>query len=226
MSILPSQTLVNEDISFYALNSAQGVVTTVTQGSNIIITGTSTDPIISAVGAVTSLTEGSNIDITGTSNVPIISAVGASINNVSRYGSKTATLAAPVLSNGFVSLFTIAPTYFSDANSSYLLTASYQVTSAECSNVTGGLGIQVNLGNSLVGTSFIPLNSQSTWTNLSNVPNEAVIARTFLPSQFPGSNLSFLFVNNTNGTFSNASLAFDISITSLTTSNISNNNWT
>ena len=177
--------------------------------------------------AVETVSAGSNIDITGTSSNPVVNVVGlTSAANINYHGTKTATLAAPVLSNGFETVFTIADTYFPNSNSSYLLSANYHITDAECSNVTGGVGIQVNYATfDTIGLSYMYLTNQSTWANPSNVANQASLAATFIPN-VPGSNLSFLFVNNTDGTFSNATIVFNnISITALTTSNVSANNF-
>ena len=227
-------------------------VQTLTAGSNVSLTGTSVNPIINAVSPIAALTAGSNITLSGTSNITINSAspiealtAGSNIDitgtaanpvvnvtgltsaaNINYHGSKTATLAASVLSNAFVSLFTIADTYFANSNSSYLLSANYHITDATCSNVTGGVGIQVNYANfDTIGLSYMYLTNQSTWSNADNVANQASLAATFIPT-VAGSNLSFLFVNNTNGTFSNATIVFNnISITGLTTSNVSANNF-
>jgi hypothetical protein len=53
-----------------------GGVATLTAGSNITLTGTATNPIVSASG-VASLTAGSNITLTGTATNPIISATSS-----------------------------------------------------------------------------------------------------------------------------------------------------
>lgn len=191
-------------------------------GQPIIIPEPSGDtPLVETVSA------GSNIDITGTSSNPVVNVVGlTSAANINYHGQKTVSIAAPVLSNGYETVFTIADTYFPNSNSSYLLSANYHITDATCSNVTGGVGIQANYaGFDTIGLSYMYLTNQSTWSNVDNVANQASLAATFIPN-VPGSNLSFLFVNNTDGTFSNATIVFNnISITGLTTSNVSANNF-
>lgn len=65
-------------------NSTSGVQT-VSAGTNIIITGTATDPVINSVGgAVQTVNAGSNITITGTATNPIINASpSTTVNNSS-----------------------------------------------------------------------------------------------------------------------------------------------
>jgi hypothetical protein len=199
MSLLTNQTAVNPGLNFFA-SSADSYVASVTAGSNITLTGTATNPVINAIS-------------------------GSSSDNISRYGAKTIADSGAVTSNNIATLFTIPNTYFPLSNSSYLLKVNYVITSATtAANLTGGLGVQVNYDGASVGNQFIYLNAQSNWTNTSNVPNEANFCGTFIPTA-GAAPLTFVLANNTDGNLTTSALSFDISITGLTTSNVSANNW-
>ena len=200
MSLLANQTAINPELNFFAASDQGGYVASVTAGSNVTLTGTATNPIINAIG-------------------------GSSSDSISHYGAKTIADSGAVTANNIVTLFTIPNTYFPLSNSSYLLKVNYVITSATtAANLTGGLGVQVNYSGASVGNQFIYLNAQSNWTNTSNVPNEANFCGTFIPTA-GSAPLTFVLVNSTNGNLNSSAISFDISITGLTTSNVSANNW-
>jgi hypothetical protein len=200
MSLLVNQTAINPEVNFFASSEQGAYVASVTAGSNVTLTGTATNPVINAIG-------------------------GSSSDSVSRYGAKTIADSGAVSANNIVTLFTIPNTYFPLSDSSYLLKVNYVITSATtASALTGGLGVQVNYSGASVGNQYIYLNSQSNWTNTSNVPNEAGFCGTFIPSA-GSAPLTFVLVNATSGNLTSSAISFDISITGLTTSNVSANNW-
>jgi hypothetical protein len=204
----------------------QGAVNTVTAGSNVYLTGTSNNPIINAVGTVASIIAGSNITVSGTSNITINSSGGgggSSSSNISHFGFKQIN-STELDVNDFVQLFSIDPTYFSNSNSSYLLTVDWSIPTATCSNVSGNVGVVVNYGLANLTKGNIVLINQSTWGNTSNLNYSANMASTFIPDQGTDE-LNFFMVNNTGGTITTGQIEFVISITGLTTSNINANTW-
>jgi len=252
MSFIPNQTNVNSSTSFYSLAgsgggggvqtitagsnvsvsgtsnvtiNAVGTVATITAGSNVSVSGTS-NVTINAVGTVASIIAGSNITVSGTSNVTINATAsgGPSACNVSHFGAKVIPITALTTPNTFVQLFTIDPTYFSDANSSYLLKCDWGIDSATCSNVSGSVGLYVTYGLTNLASQGIVLQNQSSWTNSSNLTYTANLATTFIPNQGTD-DLIFYWCNHTDGAITTGSSEFTISITGLTTSNISANNW-
>lgn len=208
--VIPDPTVVNPSVQ------------SVTAGSNVTITGTSANPVVNANGVVTSITAGSNITVTGTAAVPIISA-GPSSGNISHFGSKTVA-ATEVASGGFEEIFTIGSEYFSNSNSSYLLTVDYNIPSATCSNVSGDLGISVDYNEGQITQQSFTLINQSTWSNLTNLNRYANMATTFIPN-VNVEPLKFYLQNYTNGSITTGEFYLQVSITGLTTSNINANGW-
>lgn len=208
--VIPDPTVVNPSVQ------------SVTAGSNVTITGTSANPVVNANGVVTSITAGSNITVTGTAAVPIISA-GPSSGNISHFGNKTVA-ATEVASGGFEEIFTIGSEYFSNSNSSYLLTVDYNIPSATCSNVSGDLGISVNYNEGNITQQSFTLINQSTWSNLTNLNRYANMATTFIPN-VNVEPLKFYLQNYTNGSITTGEFYLQVSITGLTTSNINANGW-
>jgi hypothetical protein len=206
--------------------NAIGTVATITAGSNVSVSGTS-NITINAIGTVASIIAGSNITVSGTSNVTIDATGGGggpSSSNISHFGAKVIPITALTTPNTFVQLFTIAPTYFSDANSSYLLKCDWGVDSATCSNVSGSVSLVVTYGLTPLANSSIVLQNQSSWTNSSNLNYTENLATTFIPNQGTDE-LIFYWNNHTTGSITTGSSEFTISITGLTTSNINANNW-
>ena len=176
---------------------------------------------------VQSVIAGSNITITGTAQNPVINASagggGPSSSNISHFGSKTVA-ATEVASGGFEEIFTIGSEYFSNSNSSYLLTVDYNIPSATCSNVSGGLGISVNYNEGNITQQSFTLINQSTWSNLTNLNRWANMATTFIPN-VNVEPLKFYLQNYTNGSITTGEFYLQVSITGLTTSNTNANSW-
>jgi hypothetical protein len=221
--IIPSQTNTNKNNYLFALagSGGGGGVASIIAGSNVSVSGTS-NVTINAVGTVASIVAGSNISVSGTSNVTI-NASGASAGNTSHYGTKTLTPAL-IPAGTDAALFTIANTYFPNSNSSYLLAVDFSIPGATCSNVSGDISVFVNYDVTNVCSQGFTLQSQSTWSGLSNLNYRANMASTFIP--YTGSNdLEFLIINNTTGDVTPTSVDLTVSITGLTTSNVVANNW-
>jgi len=224
--IIPSQTNTNKNNYLFALagSGGGGGVASIIAGSNVSVSGTS-NVTINAVGTVASIIAGSNISVSGTSNVTINATAsgGPSACNVSHYGTKTVTPSL-ITAGADAPLFTIASTYFPDSNSSYLLAVDFNIPGATCSNVSGDLSVFVNYDTTNVCSQGFTLQSQSSWSGLSNVNYRASMASTFIP--YTGSNdLEFLIINNTTGDVTPTSVNLTVSITGLTTSNVVANNW-
>jgi hypothetical protein len=225
--IIPSQTNTNKNNYFFALagSGGGGGVASIIAGSNVSVSGTS-NVTINAVGTVASIVAGSNISVSGTSNVTInatASAAGPSASNVSHYGTKTVTPSL-IASGSDAPLFQIASTYFPNSNSSYLLSVVFSIPGATCSNVSGDISVFVNYDTTNVCSQGFTLQSQSSWSGLSNLNYRATMASTFIP--YTGSNdLEFLIVNNTTGDVTPTAVDLTVSITGLTTSNVVANGW-
>jgi hypothetical protein len=206
-------------------NTPEGGVAEVLAGSNITITGSPSLPVINALAGVTTVTGGSNITITGTAQDPVINApnAGPSSGNISHFGNKTVP-ATEVASGGFEEIFTIGSEYFSNSNSSYLLTVDYNIPSATCSNVSGDLGISIDYNEGQITQQAFTLINQSTWSNATNLNRYANMATTFIPN-VNVEPLKFYLQNYTNGTITTGEFYLQVSITGLTTSNTNANSW-
>lgn len=169
--------------------------------------------------AVQTITAGSNITITGTSTNPIINAT----QWPSVFGSKTAN-SGTVGINALVSLFSIANSYFSDSTRRYLLTVNFGLPSGTfASAATGNLTILTDYNSATLMQQPMTFNNITTWSGTSNVNFSGSMSTTFLPTV--NAPLIFYIENNTNVSLTTTNCVFDISITGLTTSNISANNW-
>jgi len=168
---------------------------------------------------VQSITAGSNISITGTATNPIINAT----QWPSVFGSRSAN-SGVVGVNSVVSLFSIANSYFSDPTRRYLLTVNFGLSSGTfASAATGNVTILTDYNSATLCQQPMTFNNITTWTGTSNVNFSGSMSTTFLPTV--NAPLIFYIENNTNVSLTTTAVACDISITGLTTSNISANNW-
>jgi hypothetical protein len=120
-------------------------VQTVTAGSNVVLTGTATNPIINATeqaGGVATVTAGTNITLTGTATDPIINSDGG--NNFVSYNVGGGFSASPYtvtnLDNGaFVTLTTLDHTVsYPQSGAAYQLTFSWSIRSATFESTPSG----------------------------------------------------------------------------------------
>ena len=176
-------------------------VETITAGSNVTITGTSTNPVINATGTVTSITAGSNVVITGTSAVPIINATEASpapSGAITMYAGNSPYPSGWLLCDGsnvlqstYSNLYTVIGNIYSAGptlGNTYALAATYSY-SGNTITVQSFSGQQaneiINVGSICTVTGTTP----TTGSNINNLP----ILMTSVPA--------FGTIGNFNGTF-------------------------
>ena len=176
-------------------------VETVTAGSNVTITGTSTNPIINAAGTVTSISAGSNVTITGTAAVPIINATEASpapAGAITMYAGNSPFPngwllcdGSNVLQSTYSNLYTVIGNIYSQGpalGTTYALAATYSY-SGNTITVQSFSGAQaneiINVGSICTVTGTTP----TTGSNINSLP----ILMTSVPA--------FGTIGNFNGTF-------------------------
>lgn len=91
---IPFQLLINGTV--YSFSAGGGLVTSVTAGTGISVTGTASAPIVNLSGTVlTGLTAGTGITLTGTSSVPIVNISGSVVTGITAGTGITVTGSAP-----------------------------------------------------------------------------------------------------------------------------------
>jgi len=168
---------------------------------------------------VQSIIAGSNIRLTGTATNPIIN----STQWPSVFGSKTVN-SGVVATNNFTVLFQIANSYFSDQTRRYLLTVNFVLPSGTfAAAATGNLAIGANYNSAYLCQQPMTFNNVTSWSNTGNTNFCGSMTTTFLPTVNQSMNINL--INTTSAQLTTANCIFDVSITGLTTSNISANNW-
>lgn len=177
------------------------LVETITAGSNVTITGTSTNPIINAAGTVTSISAGSNVVITGTAAVPIINATEASpapAGAITMYAGNSPYPSGWLLCDGqnvlqstYSNLYTVIGNIYSAGpalGTTYALAANYSYA-GNTLTVESFSGVQaneiINVGSICTVTGTTP----TTGSNINNLP----ILMTSVPA--------FGTIGTFNGTF-------------------------
>jgi hypothetical protein len=202
MSLLANQTAINTTQDFFVTSA--GTVESVVQGSNILIGGTSTDPVINFPGPFyTQIVAGSNISISETT---VSGAVTATINsaggedNPAFYANTQAiggTANAPPAGSALISQVNSA--YFVNSNALYRVTVGYEITLATFSATpTGNLNFYLYNGASVVMATA----NHSMTANITNGNANigATLTTVFRPSQAGG--VFFGVTNNTTATVS------------------------
>jgi hypothetical protein len=198
MSLLANQTAINTSQDFFVTSA--GTVESVGAGSNVVLSGTSTDPVINVPGPfVRSITAGSNITITGTASVPIINAPGGEDNPAFYANTQAIGASTSVPSAGSATLNQVNPAYFVNSNALYRLTVGYQIVLATFASApTGNLNFYLfNAGNAVMATA-----NHSMTANIVNGSNNigATLTTVFRPSQ--SGNVYFGVANRTTQTVS------------------------
>jgi hypothetical protein len=208
MSLLANQTAINTTQDFFVTSA--GTVESVVQGSNILIGGTSTDPVINFPGPfLTQIVAGSNISITETT---VSGAVTATINapggedNPAFYANTQALGTTTNIPAGGSFTFSQVPSaYFVNSNALYRVTIGYEITLATFSATpTGNLNFVIFNGTSVVMDTF----NHSMTANIANADANigATLTTVFRPSQTGG--VFFGVLNNTTATVSPLNINF------------------
>ena len=142
-------TVYCDGINFYTTASSGSGVNSVTAGTGITVTGTSTAPIINNAG-VNSVTAGSGVTISGTSTNPIINATG-SASGVSSFSGGSTGLLPSAASTGAISLSGLLSVAYGGTGNTVNASASCTGNAATVTN-----GVYKNTANVFTGVNQFP----------------------------------------------------------------------
>lgn len=220
MSILTNQTAINFAENFFTTAATTGVET-VTAGSNLVLSGTVTNPTVNFAGPfVTSITAGSNITVT---NATVAGAVTTTINSVGGEDNSASYANPNVISlsigtiavNAIPNLGFINPALYPNQNKLYRVTICYEYASATFATTPVG-SLTLSLFSTVSPNPLILCNHSIPFSgNLvdGNQNIGGILIGVFRPVAAGGGGSASLFIsmlNNTNATLNSASIVFNV----------------
>jgi hypothetical protein len=173
MSLLANQTAVNPATNFFATSAGGTYVASVGAGSNVVISGTATNPVVNVAG--------------GEDNPAFYA-------NTQAIGATTS-----VPSAGAYTFNTVNPAYFVNSNALYRVTVGYEITQATFASApTGNLNFILFNGASVLMDTANHVMTATIPNGNANIG--ATLTAIFRPSQ--AVSVSFGVVNNTTQTVS------------------------
>lgn len=220
MSILTNQTAINFAENFFTTSATTGVET-VTAGSNLVLSGTATNPTVNFAGPfVTSITGGSNITVTnatvGGAVTTTINSVGGEDNSASYANPNVITLSLPTIAvGGSPNVSFINPALYPNVNKLYRVTICYEYASATFATTPVG-SLTLSLFAPFSPNALILCNHSVPFTGSLADGNQnigGIITAIFRPATASGGGSAKLYLsmlNNTTAILSSAFIVFNV----------------
>lgn len=183
MSLLANQTAINPDTNFFANTTQAGYVNSITAGSNITLTGTSTNPIINAPSGE---------------------------NNTAKYSLVTASFSSSpgALANGASqSIFPFDIAYYPLSDMLYRVTVCYEWGLATFSGATPAGNMTLSIANNL-GQVYASHNVPFTGNIANGNNNIGGMLTTVFRTADGGGSLGLVLLNNTGATLATGTIVY------------------